>query len=1216
MTMQVKAARMRMGQGQLPANVPSKSSLTQASHSKASASRTVNQEPEIGRDPRMDDTELSARTDFDHDQHRERLAAADPSDDGGGGSEAESRSDDEEYKSGAEPESEEDFGVQDVHAPSSRKSVKVAEQLAQGSVKVVSKGRHNRRVLSDSEAGGSDYAPDFLDPGYESPPTRNPDANDSADEAECPVAEDEDDPMNLREARVHREWNSTKSVAQEMIIRRAQRPKLPASRHYGQQDDKKNTPSVEEHPGRVFQPTQFHHAVTKRLLQQRSNQAGMVVAEKGVTVTKTKRQGGFRETDSQLRRSTSMDKMFPWPPPESISSGEDSGLDLFPEKSRTGRPKPRRKLTAPAPSDQSIPGPATNVKGHQATRNGTISGNDDDDDDESATDARGLLRASHVNVWPEDTEVTFKDGNKVAGLNSQKSNKVRTLLKSTIAQELPQALALVNAFPNIGERPKMFLDIFITGARRLGPNYSTIAQRLLQDSAYVLSLLTLPAKRMCSIRGPWYSACRDPVWEGYGLKAIENDPEALQTAVQELLLNDQFIFPGKLVVWIMTSLTIWTRMLTWTTQNGSYTELKRNIPFCAEPIINLANILFLGPKALCPIEDSAFISSINTGPGAMEREIPQTMAALLATFAGAAIGEGLHGTREPLKENEGFNSTKQEAPYRDHLAALSPINLIGRHKILNLIFNEAKFVGLRGYDYSYEEECHSHSNWCNIYEGVKKMGCPGHLHKIAQNYLNLHREAYEGDWKGRPPRKARATKKGADAEPSTSTSGAQAQDSDDGVGAPKGKGRKVNMFDAARAKQDPSKDAEEDAEELPAHIPVPVSTLEIRQKPVPAERLIQQSPAPPSVSENEDSGFLMKERRMSVVVTVWGYDTCTKICPVTTDSGYCVWQVGEPAHNAAVDAPDTPAKSTAVTGHEGQGLGEPERERRWASEAPKTERKRYAPAKCVKEEPSKQETSRYYDTDYNRQLKDSPHPRSTGSGRASRLVQLPPTGSVRPLPVDQNYDEGVAEALMGLPSGLSTLYCGPVDRAASVLLLTDWTRQFTSSVPHNRQPSTSSRASPPTPGTKCPLSTGPDDRSTDMKHSRVGSISSTPGHGNVSALTSLAYPFPSPTNASLSRGLSDWGAEVPSYLWLAGADGEGLSDVQPGGAELSPIMSARLLLVRTRSKTNTGRCGGVRLRAAAPLVSARSPCLDRLPVVCPLSMRFGPFKFLRRRVAP
>ncbi|KAH9916896.1 uncharacterized protein B0H18DRAFT_1123882 [Fomitopsis serialis] len=614
----------------------------------------------------MDDTELSARTDFDHDQHRERLAAADPSDDGGGGSEAESRSDDEEYKSGAEPESEEDFGVQDVHAPSSRKSVKVAEQLAQGSVKVVSKGRHNRRVLSDSEAGGSDYAPDFLDPGYESPPTRNPDANDSADEAECPVAEDEDDPMNLREARVHREWNS---VAQEMIIRRAQRPKLPASRHYGQQDDKKNTPSVEEHRNESSshpQPAASSNqrsSTTQRLLQQRSNQAGMVVAEKGVTVTKTKRQGGFRETDSQ-------------PPPESISSGEDSGLDLFPEKSRTGRPKPRRKLTAPAPSDQSIPGPATNVKGHQATRNGTISGDDDDDDDESATDARGLLRASHVNVWPEDTEVTFKDGNKVAGLNSQKSNKVRTLLKSTIAQELPQALALVNAFPNIGERPKMFLDIFITGARRLGPNYSTIAQRLLQDSAYVLSLLTLPAKRMCSIRGPWYSACRDPVWEGYGLKAIENDPEALQTAVQELLLNDQFIFPGKLV-------------------NGSYTELKRNIPFCAEPIINLANILFLGPKALCPIEDSAFISSINTGPGAMEREIPQTMAALLATFAGAAIGEGLHGTREPLKENEGFNSTKQEAPYRDHLAALSPINLIGRHKILNLIFNEAKTIHMK-----------------------------------------------------------------------------------------------------------------------------------------------------------------------------------------------------------------------------------------------------------------------------------------------------------------------------------------------------------------------------------------------------------------------------------------------------------------------------------------------------------------------------------------
>ncbi|KAH9932481.1 uncharacterized protein B0H18DRAFT_1115739 [Fomitopsis serialis] len=629
--------RQKREPGEQPADTATKQSSPptrmQASRSSSDSkapngSKTDKQEPEIShadyktKDPR--------NTVLGQDQHRERLAAADPSDDGGDleGSEDESkstgeRSDNEEYESGAEPESEEDFGVQGGHAPSSRKSVKVAEQLAQGSVKVVSKGRNNRRILSDSETEGSDYTPDFLDPAYESPPDHDRGANESEDDVEPPVAE-EDDPMNAEEASVHREWK-------EMIIRRAQRPKLPASRHYSQQAVKARTPSGEEHGNELSQP-------------------------------------GPQQATSSNKHSSAMQ-----PPPESISSGEDTGLDLM---SRTRPKKPRRtKPTAPAPSDQSIPGPATNAKGHHASRNGTISGSDGDDN-ESATDAQGLLRAGHVNVWPEDTEVTLNDGNKVAGLNSQKSIKVRTLLKSTIAQELPQALALVNAFPNIGERPKMFLDIFIAGTRRLGTNYSTIAQRLLQDSAYILSLLTLPAKRMCSIRGPWYSACRDAVWEGYGLKAIEHDPEALQIAVQELLLNDQFIFPGKLV-------------------NGSYTGLRRNVPFCAEPIINLANLLFIGPKALCPIEDSAFVSSINTGPGATEQAIPQTMAALLATFAGAAIGEGLHGTREALKANEGFNSTQQEAPYRDHLAALSTINPIGRHKILNLIFNEAKIIHIK-----------------------------------------------------------------------------------------------------------------------------------------------------------------------------------------------------------------------------------------------------------------------------------------------------------------------------------------------------------------------------------------------------------------------------------------------------------------------------------------------------------------------------------------
>ncbi|KAH9921315.1 uncharacterized protein B0H18DRAFT_936074 [Fomitopsis serialis] len=179
-----------------------------------------------------------------------------------------------------------------------------------------------------------------------------------------------------------------------------------------------------------------------------------------------------------------------------------------------------------------------------------------------------------------------------------------------------------------------------------------------------------------------------------------------------------------------------------------------------------------------------------------------------------------------------------------------------------------------------------------------------------------------------------------------------------------------------------------------------------------------------------------------------------------------------------------------------------------ASEAPKKERKRRAPAKRVKEEPTRQETPGY-GADYNRQLKGSPHPSSTGSGSASRSVQPSPTGSAPPPPprvVDEDYDEpGVAELLMGLAaSGSSAPNRPPADSRnfgpPGGPIGPGGSRPGPGHSPtmmyHDRRPSMSSRASPPTSGTKRPLSPGPDDRNIDMKRSRVGSISSAPGNGN------------------------------------------------------------------------------------------------------------------------
>ncbi|EPS98080.1 hypothetical protein FOMPIDRAFT_79914 [Fomitopsis schrenkii] len=172
-----------------------------------------------------------------------------------------------------------------------------------------------------------------------------------------------------------------------------------------------------------------------------------------------------------------------------------------------------------------------------------------------------------------------------------------------------------------------------------------------------------------------------------------------------------------------------------------------------------------------------------------------------------------------------------------------------------------------------------------------------------------------------------------------------------------------------------------------------------------------------------------------------------------------------------------------------------------AGDAPKKERKRRAPTKRVKEEPSRQETPGY-GGDYNRQMKGSPHPSSTGSGSAGRSVQPSPTGSAPPPPsrvVDEDYDEGVAEALMGLSQSSNAPYRGPADPRSFGPPSGPGTRPPPIHSPtmlhHDRRQSMSSRASPPSSGTKRALSPGPDDRDTDLKRTRVGSISSS-GNGN------------------------------------------------------------------------------------------------------------------------
>ncbi|OBZ80027.1 General transcriptional corepressor ssn6 [Grifola frondosa] len=156
------------------------------------------------------------------------------------------------------------------------------------------------------------------------------------------------------------------------------------------------------------------------------------------------------------------------------------------------------------------------------------------------------------------------------------------------------------------------------------------------------------------------------------------------------------------------------------------------------------------------------------------------------------------------------------------------------------------------------------------------------------------------------------------------------------------------------------------------------------------------------------------------------------------------------------------------------------------------ERKRRAAPKRVKEEPPRPDQPGYasqsasFKIDYRQPPKgnNSPEPvSSNGSGSASRSIQPSPTSSTHVPPsrvVDEDYDEGVADALINLASDPRAFAAPPPGARIAM---------WSPPVPHvhARHGSVSSRNSPPV-GTKRPLSPGPDDH-VEKKRSRMGSTS-------------------------------------------------------------------------------------------------------------------------------
>ncbi|KAH9829112.1 uncharacterized protein C8Q71DRAFT_863551 [Rhodofomes roseus] len=632
------------------------------------------------------------------------------------GSEPDEAYEGEEAHSDAGREDDENFGVEHEPSVSKRKAEKIAQQLEQGTAKLVSRTRislsdFNRNRLTDddftSAANESEYDADFLEVDSSS-------TTGSTGDGEA-----------AKEAESESDWKATIIHRAGWRRRKGQGAATVSEQNYDQalahgRDDKEPRSSgalAKMHAGPTAKPTEHAGSPKQRPGQQPIDREGIQHdtparghASTAATLPTEER---FVVAAGKPRRRKEKVKATNGTDPSQPNAGDTASVVVMATKTRTHQqiygPTVHKHAKRPSPeyfvsSDDEDDGIAALLKpksqpkplrGKNATSVEPMSMSDGVKRPTSSDGARHKLPAAGGSIssdaeddtanlklptkqqkWPTDTYLTYsEDGKSAAGIMSQRSAKVKSLFSELIAYELPRALLRVNALPDKYQRPQMFLDILVEASVRL--KYEDITQRLLDDTKYSRDMMKIPVDRMSSVRGPLYQVARDIAWEGYGLKEIEHDPSALKKASRVLTVDDRFISPGKL-------------------SNGKYTEFKADLPFCAPPIIKIIAVLFFGPNAEIPLADEFFTSSIKQGIESEQLEIPEAMAAFVATMAGAAIREGIDGARRPLKNGQGFIATAQDSRYAGHLNTLQRLTTMGRHKILGYMYKTAKAYYVKG----------------------------------------------------------------------------------------------------------------------------------------------------------------------------------------------------------------------------------------------------------------------------------------------------------------------------------------------------------------------------------------------------------------------------------------------------------------------------------------------------------------------------------------
>ncbi|KAI0067754.1 hypothetical protein BV25DRAFT_1834775 [Artomyces pyxidatus] len=282
-----------------------------------------------------------------------------------------------------------------------------------------------------------------------------------------------------------------------------------------------------------------------------------------------------------------------------------------------------------------------------------------------------LIADSHVvtptGTWPMWTQLKTLPGQDDAMKNlAHQPKQIRALVTEINMRQMPRYLMWVNPYALGVQRNRMFHDAIVDAALALGSGFDPVVHRMGVDVPFAELLYTQPNKRMSHTRTNIMTATRRVVDRAYGLEAFTT-PDKLALAVKNLLEDNVFIFPGKF------------------NKDGKWLFNPKE-PMCSEGIIKAAREAFFGPQAAYEFPPASYVSSIASGEGSDEPELPGPMVGFIATTVGTSLVERLAG----IAGVPPFTSKSAINMYNDHMKTIAGWSPEGYHIIMAYLHEMAR----------------------------------------------------------------------------------------------------------------------------------------------------------------------------------------------------------------------------------------------------------------------------------------------------------------------------------------------------------------------------------------------------------------------------------------------------------------------------------------------------------------------------------------------